>query len=105
MQRFERVENKTERKSFKMPEILAERKGKTSKTTMEDRLENGECDGNQNNSLIVNGELKEAIEEKPKTKVARIEPGNSTSNDFGPQLRKIKINNQVRELQTILRDR
>lgn len=90
-----------------MPEILAERKGKNTNTAKEDRLENGECDGNQNNALLVNGELKEPIEEKPRTKIARIEQENSAQNDlnFGPQLRKIKINDQVRELQTILRDR
>lgn len=90
-----------------MPEILTERKGKTPNTSKEDRLENGECDGNQNNALLLNGELKEPHEEKPKSKIARIEQENSTlaDLDFGPQLRKIKINDQVCELQTILRDR
>lgn len=93
-------------KSSKMLDILADITSKSSKTLIEDKKENGECDGNQNNAILLNGTLKEAAveeERKPRSKVPRVEPKQPA--DFGSHLRIIKMNEQVRELQTILRDK
>lgn len=87
-----------------MFDILTDMMSKGPKILKEERQENGEFDGNQNNAILVNGALEEAMvsEEKPRAKVPRVEKQQS---DFGSQLRMIKMNGQVRELQTILRDR
>lgn len=70
-------------------ESEARRKRKDSKTT-------GKCNTAAENGEVLNG-LPVAADEKP--------PGTAVRDEFGSQLKIIQINDQVRELQTILRDK
>lgn len=79
-----------------MPDVLSckeenetHRKRKDSKTT-------GKCNIAAENGELLNG-LSAAPDEKP--------PVTATRDEFGSQLKIIQINDQVRELQTILRDK
>lgn len=92
-----------------MLDILADIASKGPKALKEEKQENGECDGNQNNAILLNGTLETSVEEerKPLTKVVpcQLNGDEEKQPQFSPQLRFIKMNGQVRELQTILRDR
>lgn len=92
-----------------MLDILADIASKGSKMLKEEKQENGECDGNQNNAILLNGTLENSVEEerKPLKKLVpcQLNEDEEKQPDFGPQLRFIKMNGQVQELQTILRDK
>lgn len=77
----------------KMPEVLSSKEEKEARRKRKDSKTTGKCSISAENGELLNG-IQAAPEEKP-----------PVSEDFGPQLKIIQINDQVRELQTILRDK
>ena len=77
----------------KMPELVGSKEEKETRRKRKDSKPSGKSSVSSENAELTNG-LDQPPEEKP-----------SVSHDFGPQLKIIKMNDQVRELQTILRDK
>lgn len=75
----------------KMPELVAAKEEKETRKKRKDSNLAEKCSIATENGELANGLTPE---EKPPVK-----------HEFGPQLKIIKINDQVRELQTILRDK
>ena len=77
----------------KMPELLGCKEEKEARRKRKDSKPTAKCSVSAENGELTNGLL--TPEEKP----------SSLQHDYGPQLKVIKMNDQVRELQTILRDK
>ena len=77
----------------KMPELVGSKGEKETRRKRKDSKSAGKSSVSSENAEITNG-VNQPPEEKP-----------PVSHDFGPQLKIIKMNDQVRELQTILRDK
>ncbi|XP_078375196.1 uracil phosphoribosyltransferase homolog isoform X2 [Oculina patagonica] len=76
----------------KMPELLDFKEEKETRRKRKDSKPSGKCSVSTENGELANG--LQTPEEKP-----------PLSHDYGPRLKIIKMNDQVRELQTILRDK
>lgn len=76
----------------KMPELVGSKEEKETRRKRKDSKPTGKSNVSTENAELTNG--LQPPEEKP-----------PVSHDFGPQLKIIKMNDQVRELQTILRDK
>ncbi|XP_020620721.1 uracil phosphoribosyltransferase homolog [Orbicella faveolata] len=76
-----------------MPELVGSKEEKETRRKRKDSKPTGKSSVSSENAELTNG-LDQPPEEKP-----------PVSHDFGPQLKIIKMNDQVRELQTILRDK
>lgn len=74
-----------------MPELVGAKEEKETRRKRKDSKPSDKCSVTTENGEITNGLV---AEEKP-----------PQTHDFGPQLKIIKINDQVRELQTIIRDK
>jgi len=76
-----------------MPELVGSKEEKETERKRKDSKPAGKSSVTSENADLANG-LEQPPEEKP-----------SVCHDFGPQLKIIRMNDQVRELQTILRDK
>ena len=77
----------------KMPELVGSKEEKGTRRKRKDSKPTRKSSISSENAEVANG-VDQPPEEKP-----------PVSHDFGPQLKIIKMNDQVRELQTILRDK
>ncbi|XP_027044061.1 uracil phosphoribosyltransferase homolog isoform X1 [Pocillopora verrucosa] len=79
-----------------MPDVLSCKEENETRRKRKDSKTTGKCNIAAENGELLNG-LSAAPDEKP--------PVTATRDEFGSQLKIIQINDQVRELQTILRDK
>lgn len=77
----------------KMPELLGSKEEKETRRKRKDSKPTGKCSVSTENGELANG--LQTPEEKPPL----------SRHDYGPRLKIIKMNDQVRELQTIVRDK
>ena len=75
-----------------MPELITSKEEKETRKKRTDSKSSGKCNVSTENGDLTNG--LQTPEEKP-----------PLTHDYGPRLKIIKMNDQVRELQTILRDK